>query len=176
VPFEVLIERSGRWRELTPEIREELTSGSVYRFRFEADGFFPEEYALEVERFQTELSVEAEMVPYPAAVELRGDTAGVELRIDGSRRYLRGGRDGGIEQAPVLTAEPRELLLTPGEHRLTFTRGSASSSVTTELRPRERTTFELSYDDEEEALAVQTSDRRIDPDLGREAAAGEEDE
>ena len=162
VPFEVLYAEGGGWIELTPDLREQLATGAVHRFRFEADGFYPEEYALRVEPYQTELLVEADLTPYPAAVRIEGAGEEMRFRVGGNERYLRGGRNGRLTPVPELSGEPVELLLMPGEHRLTFGRDGATATVTVDLRPLERQTLSISYDEEAESVSVERGSPRVD--------------
>lgn len=168
VPYSVDLRRDGEWVELTSELREELTTGQVHRFRIAAEDFFDEEYGLLVESYQTDLSVETDLTPYPAAVRLEGVAAGSTLRVDDEERYLRGGRIASLEPVPQPDGEPIELRLMPGERRVTLRRGDASASATLRLSPLDRRVLEVSYDEETESLSIERVEATTDPDLAEE--------
>ncbi len=168
VPYSVDLRRDGEWVELTSELREELTTGQVHRFRIAAEDFFDEEYGLLVESYQTDLSVETDLTPYPAAVRLEGVAAGSTLRVDDAERYLRGGRIASLEPVPQPDGEPIELRLMPGERRVTLRRGDASASATLRLSPLDRRVLEVSYDEETESLSIERVEATTDPDLAEE--------
>jgi len=156
-PFEVDYRAGGRWVELTDEVRSELETGTVHRFRFRAEGFYREEYSLLVEPYQSDLLVEADLTPYPAVLRLLGDTDGGELLVNGSRQYLRGGRQVELVAVPQLDAEndgPLELTLLPGEHRITLRRGSAEASETLRLESQERARLRVEYNAEMQDLQL----------------------
>ncbi|MFO8063263.1 MAG: serine/threonine-protein kinase [Spirochaetota bacterium] len=165
-PFEVSYSQDGEWEELTAELRDELQSGSVHRFRVETEGFFTEEYALRVEPYQTDLRVEAELTPYPAAVDIESNTGEIDMRIGGQERYFRGGRGGGLEPVPEIEEGRTELVLPPGEHRLTFRQNGASQTVTMRLDRLDRRTLRVSYDEENERISVDRVESRTDESLG----------
>ncbi|MFO7781024.1 MAG: serine/threonine-protein kinase [Spirochaetia bacterium] len=168
VPYSVDLRQDGRWVELTTELREELTTGRVHRFRITAEDFFEEEYGLLVESYHTDLSVEADLTPYPAAVRLEGAAAGSTLRVDDAERYLRGGRRASLQPVPQPDGEPMELRLMPGERRVTLRRGDASASATLRLSPLDRRVLEVSYDEEAESLSIERVEATTDPALAEE--------
>jgi hypothetical protein len=168
VPFSVDINRNGGWMELTPEIRGELTTGAVHRFRFRAEGFFDEEYALLVEPYQSDLVVSADLTPYPAAVQITGAESGTSLRVDGGERYLRGGRRVALEAVPQPDGEPVELRLLPGERRILLERGDASASATLRLSPLDRRVLGVSFNEESGTLEVERLEATTDPSLARD--------
>ena len=166
VPFEVTYAQNGNWERLTEELRDELQSGSVHRFRVDAEGFFSEEYALRVEPYQTELRVQADMTPYPAAVEIESDTDEVELRVDGEERYVRGGRSGGFEPVPEIAEGSTELVLMPGERRLMFRANGTSQTLTMRLDGLDRRTLRVSYDEDADRVSVERTGSTTDESLG----------
>jgi serine/threonine-protein kinase len=165
VPFAVDINRNGGWLELTPELRAELTTGAVHRFRFRANGFFEEEYALLVEPYQTDLAVDADLTPYPAVVRIEGAGEGTSLRVDGGERYVRGGRRAAVEAVPQPAGEPVELRLLPGERRITLARGDASASATLRLAPLDSRVLGISFDEQSETLEIERLEATTDPSL-----------
>ncbi|MFP4067963.1 MAG: serine/threonine-protein kinase [Spirochaetaceae bacterium] len=164
----VEVRRDGRWRELSQEEREELTTGGVYRFRVRADAYFTEEYALRVEPYQSELGVRAELDPYPAAVRIEGTTPEMTLRVDEEERYVRGGRSPQLQDVPELDEEPVELRLLPGERRITIRRDGASASATLRLDPLDRRLLRVEHDPDEERLELRRVRDSVDPSLGEE--------
>ncbi|MFP4566870.1 MAG: serine/threonine-protein kinase [Spirochaetaceae bacterium] len=168
IPYTVDVRQGGRWEELDSDMREELETGEVHRFRIRADDFFDEEYGLLVESYQTDLAVEADLNPYPAAVRLEGADADTTLRIDEADRYLRGGRRASLQPVPRPDGEPIELRLMPGERRLTVSRAGASASATLRLSPLDRRVLEVSYDEEAGSLTIERVEATTDPDLAEE--------
>ena len=182
-PVETRIRGGGGWLELTPERREELRTGTVHRFRFEAEGFYPEEYSLRVESYQSDLTLEAELTPYPGALVLRGDLRDVRVLVNGTRSYLRGGRDAEITPVPqpgtpatatqadedvdavAETGGPVELILLPGSHGITLRRGDASVTREFRLESLQRAEVRVRYDGAEESLSFGELRRQEDPGL-----------
>lgn len=167
-PFLVDIRRNGGWVELTPELREELTTGAVHHFRVRAEGYFPEEYGLLVEPYQTDLSVDAELTPHPAAVRIEGTADGTALRIDGAERYLRGGRGAALEPVPQPNGTPIELRLMPGERRITVRRGDSQASATLRLSSLDRRVLAVRYDEAAGAISIERVEATTDPSLAEE--------
>jgi serine/threonine-protein kinase len=172
VPFEIDYRAGGRWVELTRELREDMRTGTVHRFRFRAEGFYREDYSLMVQPYQSDLLVEADLTPYPATVSLVGDLAGVEILVNDSRQYLRGGRQvelvsvpqpgggsagAGDEQARAAGGSV-ELTLLPGRHRVTLRRGGAEATEELRLDSQEHATLRVEYDTDSQELEVEGDD------------------
>jgi hypothetical protein len=168
VPFEIDYRAGGRWVELTRELREDMRTGTVHRFRFRAEGFYREDYSLMVQPYQSDLLVEADLTPYPATVSLVGDLAGTEILVNDSRQYLRGGRQVALVAVPqpgdratgsgTAGGGSVELTLLPGRHRMTLRRGG--SEVTEELRldSQEHASLRVEYDADSQQLEVEGDD------------------
>jgi eukaryotic-like serine/threonine-protein kinase len=115
------------WSPFTPEVAGRLTTGATYQFRFEHPGYSPATQRVQVPPHQPLLLLESDLLPLAGSVRVSTALSGVRLRVDGSRWYLRGGE----KPVRLLTmgAEPADLPLAPGRHRITAERGGAGTST-----------------------------------------------
>jgi tRNA A-37 threonylcarbamoyl transferase component Bud32 len=123
----LFVYRGGAWERWGPGVAASLTSGQSYRFRFEAEGYFPQTYSLVIQSFQTLLNLEARLVPRPGVLLLRSNAAGLSVLLNGSDRYFTGGRDRQYRLLEPLDPGVREVSLSPGSYQLTVRRDAALS-------------------------------------------------
>jgi eukaryotic-like serine/threonine-protein kinase len=133
------------WSPFTPEVAGRLTTGATYEFRFEHPGYFPATQRVQVPPHQLLLLLESDLLPLAGSVRVSTALSGVRLRVDGSRWYLRGG------ETPVrlqtLGAEPADLPLAPGRHRITAERsGAGTSTIEIDIASGERVAITIEAD------------------------------
>ena len=126
---------NGSWVPFAGDIVSSLKSGHTYQFRLEHDGYYPADYALAVYPFQSELLLDADLVPYPGALDLSATTRDIRVRLDGSDTYRAWGRAPHPAQIPRIGQQPSELRLSPGSHTLAARSGSLTGEHTFTVQP-----------------------------------------
>ena len=129
---------NGSWVPFSGDIVSSLKSGRTYQFRLEHDGYYPADYALAVYPFQSELRLDADLVPYPGALDLSATTRDIRVRLDGSDTYRAWGRAPHPAQIPRIGQQPSELRLSPGSHTLAARSGSLTGEHTFTVQPLTR--------------------------------------
>ncbi len=86
-------------------------------------------------------------MPLPGTLVLVSHAAGAELLLNGSGYYLRGGKDGKFEKLAPLDTGNRQILLSPGDYRITVRRSPApDKSVSFHLVPRGTVSLSVGFD------------------------------
>ena len=136
-----------RWMPWSATRPQDFTSEGSYRFRFEKEGYYPQVYSLVVKPYQTVLNLDVRLVPQPGTLTLVSHAAGAELLLNGSEYYLRGGKDGKFEKLAPLDTGNQQILLSPGDYRLTVRRPPAQEkSMSFHLGPRGAVSLSIGVD------------------------------
>lgn len=144
-----------RWVPCGLTAPEGLTSGGSYKFRVEREGYYPQVYSLVVKSYQTELHVDARLVPRPGMLAVRSRAPGAKLLLNGSEYYLAGGKDGTYEKLASLETGNRQILLGPGDYRLTVRRPpDQEKSVSFRLTPMGTVSVSVDFDEKQGVLDV----------------------
>lgn len=128
----------GVWLPFTPKLAATLESGQTYRFRFIHPDYYPAEYALAISTFESNLTIDASLVPYPGALELSSSAGKLSLTLDGSHSYRKWSRTPQPEPLPTVGAKSTELSLSPGQHTLFVRSGSLTGTYSFKLPPLKR--------------------------------------
>jgi serine/threonine-protein kinase len=150
----VAVGRGAGWLALTPEVASTLRSGSAYRFLFERPGYTSQVYNLLVRPYESRLFLDVELSPAAGILSVTSDTAGLEILLNDSARYLAGGSDRGYRDLDSLTAGTRDLVLDPGEYRLTVRRGSRSRTIPVVISSDRTTRVSVGLDRRKNELTV----------------------
>ncbi len=126
---------NGSWVPFAGDIVSALKSGRTYQFRFTHDGYYSADYALAVYPFQSELQIDAELVPYPGALDLSASAHDIRVNLDGSDTYRAWGRTPHFAPIPRIGTQPAELRLSPGSHTLAVRSGSMTGEHTFSVLP-----------------------------------------
>lgn len=142
----VSVARGAGWLLLTPEVISSLHSGSAYRFLFERPGYAAQIYNLLVRPYETRLVLNVALAPAAGTLSVSSDAAGVQLLLDDSASYLAGGPDRGWRAIPALGAGTCDLVLDPGEYRLTARRGSLARTIAVVVSSDRTTRVSVAFD------------------------------
>jgi tRNA A-37 threonylcarbamoyl transferase component Bud32 len=144
---ELFVYLGSAWQRWGRELAESLSSGQSYRFRFEAQGYYPQTYGLVIQAFQTQLRLEARLVPRPGVLALRSNAAGLSVLLNGSDHYFTGGRDRQYRPLEPLGTGVREMSLSPGSYQLTVRRDAAlSRTLSLRIEPDHRVAVTATLD------------------------------
>ena len=144
-----------RWLAWGPEAAGQLYSGGSYRFRFEREGYFPRTYSLVIQPYQTQLRLEAQLIPVPGTLRLRSDSGGLKLRLGGSEYYFSGGKQREYLRLGPLEAGSREISLNPGEYLVSVQGdGGLARSQSVQVRPGQVTTLQVQMDRRHRSLEM----------------------
>ena len=150
------VARGNEWVALTPDVEAGLRSGSAYRFRFERLGYLPQIYNLLVRPNEIRLSLDVALVPVAGTLSIVSETGGLTLLLDDAATYVSGGNERSYETLPALGAETRDLVLDPGEYRLTARRGASSETIAVSVASNRTTRVRVSLDRARRALVLRT--------------------
>jgi len=84
---------AGAWLSLPDFPPERLVSGSVYKFRAETDGYYPEDFSLRITPFQDELRLRANLIPVAGKLSVITNVQSLSLRFNGSKTFVKGGEN-----------------------------------------------------------------------------------
>jgi hypothetical protein len=143
-----------RWLPWGPEAAGLLYSGGSYRFLFEKEGYLSRTYSLVIQPYQTQLRLEAQLVPVPGTLRLRSDAAGLQLRLGGSEYYFSGGRQREYLRLAPLEAGTRELSLSPGQYLVSVQGDGLARSQSVEVRAGQVTTLQVQLDRRQRTLEM----------------------
>jgi len=91
---QVTVQRGNRWIPLAELESGTLRTGTVHRFRAEADGYYSELFSLRIGPSQDELDLRASLVPLPGTLVLSGPgDQRVALTLNGKQTFIAGGPD-----------------------------------------------------------------------------------
>ncbi len=131
-----------------------VSSGKVWKFRINAPGYVEQMYSLFIKPEETHLTLSADLLPLPVVLSLSGLPEGTELEINGTtfiRTYSRQGKEGNYALVPVQMVRPYpgDILLTPGNYRLSAKLKKAEKSIDFSAAPDQKIRLEFSYGDNE---------------------------
>jgi eukaryotic-like serine/threonine-protein kinase len=136
-----------RWVPWNAADPGDFTSGGTYRFRVERDGYYPQLYSLVIKAYQSALHLDVRLVPQPGMLAVRSRASGVTLLLDGSDYYLAGGKDGKYDRLAPLDIGTRQILLGPGDYRLTVRRPpDQEKSVSFRINPMGTVSVNVDFD------------------------------
>lgn len=148
----VTLERNGSWLPFAGIVAASLTSGRSYRFRFEHDGYYPTEYVVAVAPFQSNVRIEASLMPYPGALELSAAVKGIRITLDGSSVYRRWSRTPQPAPLPELGNGASLLLLAPGSYTIAAQAGALRGTERVRVRALTRQSLRIVADPKAKAL------------------------
>ena len=134
----------GSWRPLADLGAGDLSSGAVWKFRAEAEGYFPEVFSLRIANAQERLRLEARLVPRPGALIVETPAGSYRLQLNGRDVAATGGigmkplRLGTVKEGRV------EWELPAGSYELGVSRGSADGRASFRLGPGRRVRVRVS--------------------------------
>lgn len=102
------------------KLKKPLRSGNRYIFKFERDGYYRDYYTIEVSPYETDVNFEVGLIPRAGKVNIKADTEGVKVFLNDSEYYVTGGVLQAVKKMEKTTLEPRSLILSPGEYKLSF--------------------------------------------------------
>lgn len=125
----------GSWRPLADLEAGDLSSGAVWKFRAEAEGYFPEVFSLRIANTQERLRLEARLVPRPGALIVETPAGSYRLKLNGQDVAATGGI--GMEPLRLGTVKEgrAELELPAGSYELGVSRGSEGGRASFRLAP-----------------------------------------
>ena len=119
----------GAWRALSDLSEGELTSGAVWKFRVDADGYFPEVFSLRITNVQDRLRLYARLVPHPGTLVVEAEGGEYKLTVNGSDTVILGGTELAEGKLEPAKEGITKVSLPAGEYELGVSRGGARGSV-----------------------------------------------
>ena len=130
------------------DLKEIMMTGNVYKIRIAAEGYYPNDYHLKIQPYQTTLQLDARLVPVEGSVSFEGIQDGMKIRIDGNQMILSGGFPG--EYLDLSRMEEKEpLSLNPGEHILSVEYKKQDKEIPFTMKREEKLKISIQMDDKE---------------------------
>ncbi len=137
----------GDWKPLGELEAGDLTSGAVWKFRAEAEGYFPETFSLRIANAQERLRLSTRLVPRPGSLVVETPTGSYRLTLNG----LSTAASGGPEMAPVRLGPVQEgraeWELPAGSYELGVSRGRIEGRASIRLEPGRAVRVRVSEED-----------------------------
>jgi hypothetical protein len=156
---------NGAWVPFVGYLASDLRSGNAYRFRFDHEGYYPADYWLTVEPFQSRLRIDASLIPYAGALDLSANTDGVTITLNGSESYRNWSRTPSPARTPRIGRKASLLLLAPGTYSLRAQSGSLQAADTLRVLPLKRLTLKIVADRQSGKLSFEGTEYLDAPEL-----------
>ena len=106
-----------------------LFSGKTYDFIFAAPGYRTRTVRAWLDIGASSYDIQASLLPEYAVLKLSSSLPFRRPRIQGEPIYAHGGEEGGYRRIPFLHEQATELLMTPGDYRLSFGKEERQGTV-----------------------------------------------
>ncbi len=120
----IRVRRGATWVHHHPDVPIPRTRDDLYEIAITRDGYYDKTYTLEIDTAQRHARLAAGLVPRPGALELRSTVERVSVSLDGSSRYIEGGRAaefGSLERLGI--ESPKKIVLPPRTYMLRLDAG-----------------------------------------------------
>ncbi len=129
--FYVLV--GSKWTRWNRRLAGSLTTGKIYKFKFESRGYYPREYHLIIKQYQSVLDFQVTLIPHPGSLRVSSNHEGIKILLDNSQFYLSGGENPSYKKLAASLKGTQEIVLSPGEYLLT---AEVTPSITRETKVR----------------------------------------
>jgi len=137
----------GAWRPLGELAEGDLTSGAVWKFRAEAEGYFPETFSLRITNVQDRLRLYARLVPKPGTLVVEASGGEYRLSLNGSETVTFGGPDLAKGKLGTVKDGKREWSLPAGTYELGAAKGGVRQTTSFRLAPDKVVRVRISTED-----------------------------
>lgn len=114
--FSVL--EKGSWVPLDTIKPEMLQTGTIRKFRIEADGYYEEIYSLKIAHSQDELFINARLVPLSGTLSIKSNSSRVRITVNGSTDVILGGMEMKRESLASWRGEAASWKLPSGQYTI----------------------------------------------------------
>ena len=121
----------------------ELNTGRYYDFTFGVPGYVSRTVRAWLESGISDYSIEVSLMPEPAVLSLSSSLLFRKPEIQGESFYRYGGEEGGYRRIPFLGKDLKDLLLLPGEYRLSCGPEGEPAVLTLKLEPGDSLAYRL---------------------------------
>ncbi len=127
------------WTPLAELEAEAIVSGSVRKFRAESPGYYPEDFSLRIAPGQTELVLQANLVPLPGTLTITAPEGRLRLAVNGRESMPLGGET--MEESPLgdYSGGKKSWSVPSGSYELEVGTGSRASRAAFSVLPGEET-------------------------------------
>ena len=120
----IRVRRGATWVHHHPDVPIPRTRDGLYEIAITRDGYYDKTYTLEIDTAQRHARLAAGLVPRPGALELRSTVERVSVSLEGSSRYIEGGRAAELGSLERLGIEsPMKIVLPPRTYMLRLDAG-----------------------------------------------------
>lgn len=137
----------GSWRSLEELEEGSLTSGAVWKFRADAQGYFPEVFSLRIANAQERLRLEARLVPRPGTLVLETPAGSFKPTLNGLGTAASGGPGLFPVRLGTVKEGRAEWELPAGSYELGLVRGGTAGRAEFRLDPGRTVRVRVSEED-----------------------------
>lgn len=120
-----------------------LNSDRHYDFTFTVPGYGARTVRAWLESGLDDYTIEADLLPEPAILSLSSSLLFKKPKLEGANSYRDGGAEGGYSLIPVLGKELKQLVLPPGDYRLSVGGKKSPAISNLNLKPGDMASFDL---------------------------------
>ncbi len=136
------------------DLQSPLMSNRVYKIRVSAEGYYPNDYHLRIQPFQTILQLDAQLVPVEGSVKIDGWNSDIDILINGEMNILSGGFPGSVVNLKEEETFSKPILLNPGEYVFSFTYKNTLQDIQVHVEEGKNTVLKLLTNEKEKTLTI----------------------
>jgi len=135
----------------------ELNTGRYYDFTFDVPGYEKRTVRAWLESGISDYSLEISLLPRPARLSLSSSLILRKPRIQEEPYYRYGGVEGGFRRIPFLGKDSKDLILLPGDYRLSCGGEGQQAAVDLKLEPGDTSSYRLVRNDDKKLKWIEVN-------------------
>ena len=136
------------------DLEEPLMSDNVYKIRVSAEDYYPNDYHLRIQPYQSILQLDARMVPMEGFVKVDGWNSSIDIKIDGDERFLSAGFPGKILDLKQKETFKSVIPLEPGEYNFLFTYKNTTVELRVTVEKGKTTVLKMLTNEKDKTLEI----------------------
>ena len=136
----------------------ELNTGRYYDFTFNVSGFESRRVRAWLESGISDYTIELSLLPEPALLYLSSELVFKKPKLQGEGYYRFGGSEGGFRRIPFLAKDSKELVLLPGEYRLSCGSREKSTEIELNLEPGDALSYRLERSEDKKLVWIKENE------------------
>lgn len=136
----------------------ELNTGRFYDFTFNVSGYESRKVRAWLESGISDYTIEVSLLPEPAVLSLSSELVFKKPKLQGEGYYRFGGSEGGFRRTPFLAKDSKELVLLPGEYRLSCGSREKSAEIELNLEPGNVLSYRLERSEDKKLVWIKENE------------------
>lgn len=135
----------------------ELNTGRYYDFTFDVPGFESRTVRAWLESGISDYTLDVSLLPRPARLSLSSSVLLKKPRIQGESYYRYGDSEGGFRRIPFLGKDSKDLIVLPGDYRLSCGREGNQAVMNLKLEPGDSQSYRLVRDEDKKLKWIEVN-------------------